>query len=117
MKTNQIIVSVSGGVITGVENVPPGFEVVINDYDTQGIAHFDDYTPELIEHYGLAQDEKGDWHTTEIHTCDDPNQTNLIQLMIDVNQRFFLSDAPEELRMKLLAVCLKYSAKPTISLA
>lgn len=33
-----IIVVVSGGIVTEIKNIPPHMQVVVHDYDTQGIS-------------------------------------------------------------------------------
>lgn len=54
METVDIIVTVVGGVIQHVTNIPPGVRVLVRDYDVQGSDVFDDKG-----NYRLPVDEQG----------------------------------------------------------
>lgn len=45
---HNIVITVEGGVIQSIENIPPGVRVVVRDYDVDG-----------AERAGLVEDENG----------------------------------------------------------
>jgi hypothetical protein len=46
---HAIVITVEGGVIQSIENIPPGVRIVVRDYDVDG-----------TERAGLVEDENGE---------------------------------------------------------
>ena len=58
-----IIVTVEGGVVQNVSNIPAGIAIEVRDYDNG-----EEATEEERADHGMEQDSEGDWYSSEVYS-------------------------------------------------
>ena len=48
--TNRIVITLDGGLVQNVENIPAGFEIEVRDFDTEGM----EWGPDLTDFQGAG---------------------------------------------------------------